>query len=317
MSKVSIVIPNYNGEKCLRECLASLKKQDYRDFDVIVVDNCSEDASLQVIGESEGELLLEVIPLDNNYGFAKAVNDGIKASGSEYVILLNNDAVAGRHMVGALVNRLEKEPDVFSAQAMMLQYNNRKLIDSAGDYFCVLGWGFARGRDEAASKYTGRCDIFSACAGAAIYRRKVFDEIGYFDENFFAYLEDVDIGYRAKIYGWRNVYEPEAKALHIGSAASGSRHNAFKVSLSARNSMLLMYKNFAPWQKVLNFVPVCAGILVKIVYFARKGLAGAYLKGIFSSFFKMKDVRMTLNLTKNSIAIEKELLRNTLRRLGI
>ena len=135
MSKVSIVIPNYNGEKCLRECLASLKKQDYKDFDVIVVDNCSEDASLQVVEESEGELLLEVIPLDNNYGFAKAVNDGIKASASEYVILLNNDAVAGRHMVGALVNRLEKESDVFSAQAMMLQYNNRKLIDSAGDYF--------------------------------------------------------------------------------------------------------------------------------------------------------------------------------------
>lgn len=317
MSKVSVIIPNYNGEKCLKECLESLKKQDYEDFDVIIVDNCSEDASLQVIEENEGELPLEVIPLDNNYGFAKAVNDGIKASKSEYVILFNNDAVAGRHMVGALTDRLERENDVFSAQAMMLQYNNRKLIDSAGDYFCALGWGFARGRDEAAARYNEECDVFSACAGAAIYRRSVFDEIGYFDENFFAYLEDVDIGYRARLYGWRNVYEPKAKALHIGSAVSGSRHNAFKVSLSSRNSMLLMYKNFTTWQKAVNLLPVCAGIVIKTLYFARKRLAGAYLKGIFSAFFKIKDLKKTPDAAGASPEIEKELLRNMFRRLGI
>ena len=320
MNKVSVIIPNYNGEKYLAKCLEALKKQDYPDFDVIIVDNCSEDDSLRVIDENSKGLETRVISLDNNYGFAGAVNEGIKASEAEFVILLNNDAYAGRHFVGALVERISREDEIFSAQAMMLQYNDRKLIDSAGDYFCALGWGFARGRDCNSVRFTEECDVFSACAGAAIYRKSAIEQIGYFDETFFAYLEDIDLGYRARIYGYRNVYAPKAKVLHVGSGSSGSRHNEFKVSLSARNAILLMYKNFTPWQKAVNFIPVAVGVMIKIVYFARKKLAGAYIKGVVSAFSKVKDIEPVENRPEFSLnyrQIQKELYRNIIRRLGI
>lgn len=320
MRKVSVIIPNYNGEKYLPECLGALKKQDFVDFDVIVVDNCSEDGSLEAIEECSEGLSVRVIALDNNYGFARAVNEGIKASDAEFAVLLNNDTRAGKHFVGALVERIAREDDIFSAQAMMLQYNERSLIDSAGDYFSALGWGFASGRDKPARNFNKECDIFSACAGAAIYRKSVFEQIGYFDEEFFAYLEDVDLGWRARLNGWRNVYAPKAKVLHIGSGSSGSRHNAFKVSLSARNSFLVMYKNLALWQKVLNLIPVAAGVVIKIIYFAKKNLASEYIKGVVSAFSKMKDVTPVENRPEfrvNRVRIQKELYRNILRRLGI
>ncbi len=319
MKKVSVIIPNYNGEKYIAKCLNGLKHQDYRDFDVIIVDNCSEDGSLAVIDANSMGLDIRVITLDNNYGFARAVNEGIKASDGEFVILLNNDAYAGRRFVSSLLERITADEDIFSAQAMMLQYNNRKLIDSAGDYFCALGWGFARGRDCMAKNFTEECDVFSACAGAAIYRKKIFSRIGYFDEAFFAYLEDVDLGYRARIHGFRNVYAPKAKVLHVGSGSSGSRHNAFKVSLSSRNGILLMYKNFAPWQKAVNFLPVTAGILIKTAYFAKKGFAREYIKGVVSAFSKIKDVKPVESMPELSVnqrKIQRELYRNIVRRLG-
>ena len=169
------------------------------------------------------------------------------------------------------------------------------------------------------SLYKKKKDIFSACAGAAIYRRKIFEKIGYFEEEFFAYLEDVDICYRAKLFGYRNIFVPDAKVLHVGSASSGSRYNEFKVSLAARNSMLLMYKNFAPWQWAVNFIPVLAGITIKAVFFTKKKLLKAYLGGIVSSFKKMGCMEKTHSDSRRLEykKVEKELLFNILVRSGI
>lgn len=270
MKKVTIVIPNYNGEKYIDECFSALTKQSYKDFDVILADNGSEDNSISKACQYKDKLDLNIKKLNCNYGFAKAVNEGIRQSQAEYVILLNNDTHAGRHFVENLLKAIEMEKDVFAAQALMLQYNSPELVDSAGDYFCALGVAFSAGKDKKASLYKKKKDIFSACAGAAIYRRKIFEEIGYFEEEFFAYLEDVDICYRAKLFGYRNIFVPDAKVLHVGSASSGSRYNEFKVSLAARNSMLLMYKNFAPWQWAVNFIPVLAGITIKAVFLLKR-----------------------------------------------
>lgn len=130
-------------------------------------------------------------------------------------------------------------------------------------------------------KNTKKCDrIFSACAGAAIYRKELLEKIGLFDEAHFAYLEDVDVGYRANLYGYRNLFAPDAVVYHAGSAVSGSRHNPFKVELTARNNLYLIYKNMPPLQLLINLPFLLLGILIKGVYFGRKGMGKSYLSGL-------------------------------------
>lgn len=318
MYKASVVIPNYNGEKYIDECMNALRKQREQSFEVILVDNASEDNSIAAF-EAYNDLNIRTITLDENYGFSRAVNEGIKASEAEYVILLNNDTHVGKNFVGALVDAMDEDDNIFSAQAHMLQYSDRTITDSAGDYFCALGWGFSRGKDEKASKFTERRDVFSSCAGAAIYRKSVFETIGYFDEVFFAYLEDMDIGYRAKLHGYRNVFVPEAKVLHVGSGSSGSRYNEFKTKLAARNSMLVMYKNFAGWQFLVNILFVLAGIILKSAFFAKQKLLKSYLKGILEAFVTAGKVerQKSCDIKKNYGTIQRELMRNILIRTGV
>lgn len=275
----TIVIPNYNGIDYIEKCLCSLAGEPAR---VIVVDNGSTDGSREVVQQQFPEV--ELISLEQNYGFCKAVNEGIAASKTTYVILLNNDTEVQKGFVRALEQPLEGHPEVFSGSAQIRSMNSPELIDDAGDLYCAFGWAFARGKDKPAEGYQRKRRIFAACGCAAIYRRKLFREIGNFDENHFAYLEDIDLGYRAGIYGYRNLYIPGAVVYHVGSAASGSRHNEFKVNLSAKNSVYLAYKNMPPLQLLLNMPLLLAGFAVKAVYFAKKGLGGVYCKGLCKGF---------------------------------
>ena len=280
---VSVIIPNYNGEHFLKECLEALKRQTFDDMEVILVDNASTDDSIKLAKELYREI--RVIELHDNTGFAYAVNRGIEAAKGEYVLLLNNDTIVFPNFVKNQYKMIKGKPDVFSCSALMIQNQNHELVDDAGDELAVLGWGFAPDRDKPVSGCGVSHEVFSSCAGAAIYRKAVFDEIGLFDESFFAYLEDMDVGYRARLAGYRNLYNPYAKVYHLGSASSGSRHNAFKVELSARNSMYMMKKNMPVWQYILNLPFIVAGIAIKTVYFAKKGIAGAYIRGIYRGIF--------------------------------
>ena len=316
MRKVTVVIPNYNGIEFMDKCLSCLVKQNYRDFQVIVVDNGSEDKSELVANSYTDRLDVSVIKREDNGGFSKAVNDGIRASESEYVILLNNDAYAHEQFVAELVKKMDSDTRIFSAQALMLQEQNQALVDSAGDYFSALGWGFSRGKDRVAELYKEDREIFSSCAGAAIYRKNILDEIGYFDEAFFAYLEDMDLGYRARLSGYINVLASKAIVYHVGSGSSGSRHNAFKVKLSSRNSFLVMYKNFAWWQWVLNAPLVFFGCLVKVIFFGKKKLAKEYVAGIKEYKRNRKNVIRTTTLKGTRRKIQVSLWKNCFLRFG-
>lgn len=313
----SIVIPNYNGEKYLRRCFHSLLKQTDSDFEVLLVDNGSEDGSLTVAQEYEARLCLRIIRLDCNYGFSKAVNEGIARAESEYVILLNNDTCVERRFVEELRLAITREKDVFSAQAMMLRYDKRELLDGAGDCFCAMGWAFSIGKDRPAAYYRKKKEIFSACAGAAIYRKSLVEKLGGFDERFFAYLEDVDLGYRARLHGYRSLYVPSAKVLHIGSGFSGSRYNEFKVRLAARNSLFVVHKNMTAKQIAKMFPFLLAGVLIKTAYFYRKQLGFAYLKGVKDALFSVRKVsKVTDGIDEETLRkIEKELFRNMFLRL--
>ncbi len=319
--KVTVVIPNYNGIKFIGECLTALFRQDpdTPEYRVIVVDNGSEDGSRELVEERFPQV--SVIALPENTGFSHAVNMGILAAGAPYVILLNNDTKAAPQFVKALYNAIEgREKKVFSISAKMLMWDRPELLDGAGDRYCVLGWGYARGKGRPAADYEQGCRVFSACGGAAIYRRSVFDEIGYFDEGHFAYLEDLDIGYRAAVYGYQNYYEPKAEVIHYGSASSGSRYNRWKTELAAANNVYCIAKNMPLLQLVWNLPFLIAGFLLKYLFFVKKRMGICYLRGLkkglrrsFSAAGKAHKIYFRPQNLKNYFSIQWQLYANTLR----
>lgn len=318
--KSTVVIPNYNGREYLRTCLESLMICEKEPFKIIVVDNGSSDGSLEMMKESFDQV--ECISLPNNVGFAPAVNIGINAASTEFVILLNNDTKVLEGFVSKLEEALTKDSRIFSASAKMVDMNSPELLDGTGDYLCALGWAFADGKGKNTKDYgLSKKKIFSSCGGAAIYRRDVLNKLGAFDENHFAYLEDVDLGYRAKIYGYRNVYEPDAICLHAGSGFSGSRYNEFKVKLSSRNNVYMVLKNMPIIQLIINLPFLILGHLVKILFFIKKGLGKVYILGMLEGiklFFSKEGfshkVKFSYKNIVNYFKIQLELWWNIIRR---
>ncbi len=310
MTKVTVIIPNYNGLDFLIPCLKSLRDQTFKDFSVLVVDNGSDDGSVGWLKDN----LVPSLFLEKNFGFAVAANKGIEASDSPFVIMLNNDTVADAAYMENLVGTIEKSPHIFSVSPKMVKMSDPHLIDDAGDCYSLPGWGFQRGVGQDARLYDRPCTVFSSCGGGAIYRRSVLEEIGLFDERHFAYLEDIDLGYRAQIAGYCNRYCPSAVLSHVGSGTSGSRYNDFKVRLAARNNIYLIYKNMPALQLAVNLLPIIAGTIVKYFYFKDIGFGKAYLQGIkegLSSRRETKKIKYEPGRLINYLAIEWELIAGT------
>ncbi|MCI6888509.1 MAG: glycosyltransferase family 2 protein [Lachnospiraceae bacterium] len=307
MKKVTVIIPNYNGMKFMEPCMEALKKQTCRDFDLLVVDNGSTDGSVEWLKEHQ----VPSVFLAENTGFSGAVNVGIQAAKTPYVILLNNDTEAEPEYVAELLAAIEASPRIFSVSPKMIQMYHRDLMDDAGDMYSLMGWAYQRGVGQEIGRYDRPCHVFSACAGAAIYRRAVFEEIGYFDEMHFAYLEDIDVGYRAKIAGYYNRYCPGAVVYHVGSGTSGSRYNSFKVKLAARNNVYLNYKNMPALQLAVNSLPILAGILCKYGFFKKLGFEKDYVAGILEGIRTVQNTRKVPYRKEhfwNYLAIEWELI---------
>lgn len=278
MYEVSVIIPNFNGKKYLKDCLDALLVQDFPSFEIVVVDNGSKDGSVTYLKKNYPQV--RIIALKENTGFCGAVNAGIHTSNAEYILLLNNDTIVQEGFIKALVQAIKKSPDIFSCQAKMLQMHDKGKIDDAGNYYCALGWAFADGKGKPEENYNKRKKIFASCAGAAIYRKSILNEIGCFDEEHFAYLEDLDIGYRARLYGYENWFCPKARVYHVGSGTSGSRYNLFKIRYSSRNNVYIIYKNMPLWQIVLNFPFFLVGFGIKTMFFACQGYGKEYIAGI-------------------------------------
>lgn len=324
MAKSTIVIPNYNGIKYIETCLDSIYGGTTTDVEVIVVDNASTDGSLALAEEKFPQV--RFIKNSENTGFSAAVNQGIKASSTPYVILLNNDTRADKIFVRELERVLDEDKDnrIFSASARLISLYDKEKTDDAGDFYCALGWAFARGKGKNPALYDKDCKIFAACAGAAIYRRTLLsdEKVGLFDKEHFAYLEDIDIGYRARIYGYQNQFAAKAVVYHAGSAASGSRYNAFKTKLAARNSIYLIYKNMPLLQIVMNLPFLAAGFFIKTLFFIRKGLGKEYITGLANGVLlscspegKLHKQKFCMKRLGNYIQIQVELWLNLIRLL--
>jgi GT2 family glycosyltransferase len=310
---ITIVIPNYNGNKYLKECLDSIYVQKYSDYQIIIIDNASNDGSYKWLKEYKDITFKQ---LDKNYGFSRAVNEGIKLAKGEYILLLNNDTELCEGFFEEILKVMLKDSKIFGVSSKMIQYHNKTLIDDAGDEYTVIGWGYKRGDGNSVEDFTREEQVFSACAGAALYRKEVFDKIGYFDENFFAYMEDLDISYRANIYGYKNMYAPNAKVYHIGSATTGGRYNAFKIKLSARNNVYVPYKNMPLLQLVINAPCLLLGYVVKQKVFARKGYGKEYKEGLmegFKTLNKIKKVPFKFKNIPHYCYIEWRLIRNAFK----
>ena len=286
---VTIVIPNYNGINFLKDCLESLLRQTYRDYEIIIVDNASTDGSVEWVRENYPAV--HIIRLSENKGFSAAVNIGIKASDKEFVALVNSDTIAEEDWLFNLVDMIQGSEDIFSCSSKMLKMSNSQLIDDAGDGYTIFGWAFQIGNGLSEVRYNTSRSLVSSCAGAAIYRRKLFSKVGFFDEAYFAYLEDVDIGIRATLLGLKNVYASKARILHYGSASTGGGFSEFKVRLSARNNIWLFKKNFNVFLKIINSFTFALGWLVMLNVMRKKGFLKSYLSGTFEGLRTHNNVR--------------------------
>lgn len=242
MRRVTVVIPNWNGERLLGPCLSSLSHQTFREFDTVVVDNGSTDGSLGLLARDFPEV--SVISLGENRGFSAAANTGIESSDTELAALLNNDTEQDPGWLAALVRAAEAYPEAGSFASKLLDYGERRILDGAGDALRRSGLPYRLGHGETnRGQYDAPAYVFGACAAAALYRREMLEEVGLFDEDFFAYCEDGDLSFRAQLAGHHCLYVPEATVYHVGSASAGGKRSAFATRLGTRNGLSLLVKN--------------------------------------------------------------------------
>jgi GT2 family glycosyltransferase len=283
VARAAVVIPSWNGAHLLGECLRSLSSQSYA-AEIIVVDNGSTDRSVEFVHERFPEVTLLELP--SNRGFAGAVNIGIShalQSGAQYVALLNNDAVAERDWLERLIACAERHREAGIVTSKFL-LDDRIHIDSTGDFYSSWGWAYPRGRDELdRGQYDAPelRDVFCGTGGASLFRARMLDEVGLFDEDFFAYLEDQDLGFRAQLMGWRARYEPRARAYHrLMSTSANIGH--FGRYQSIRNCIYLYVKNLPPplvWKYLPKFLLGLALMAANDVRRRRfRAIAGAYVE---------------------------------------
>lgn len=273
MSKVSVIIINYNGEGLIEVCLRALEKQIFKDFEVVIVDNSSIDNSRHIIQkflkESPIAPLVKLVPLDKNFGFAGGNIQGLKhANNSKYIALLNNDTKPERNWLRNLVNAMDREPMVGICASKLIVYGT-DIIDSAGVEFSSFLKGFNRGEGEKISLLDKKEYVFGACAGAALYRRRMIDEVGFLDEDFFLIHEDVDLNLRAQLYGWKTLYIPTAPCYHKVRSSIGKMSDK-AVYYTLRNSEFVRIKNIPLSFFVRYLLEFILGGISEFLYFAVK-----------------------------------------------
>lgn len=267
MPLVSVVIVNFNGKRYLEACLSTLAAQTFRDFEVIVVDNASQDGSVEHL-ETQFPWV-RVIRNRTNLGFAGGSNEGIRHAHGDFILTLNNDTMAESRFIECLVKPMLSDESAGMCASKMLLPDGR--INSAGICLSRSGSAWDRGRFEPdTGQYDRQQEVLGACAGAALYKKKMLDEIGLFDEDFFLYMEDVDLAVRAKLAGWKCIYVPGAVVYHHhgGTAGFGS---SLSVYYTNRNVIWYAVKGFPTGLLLASLPWMVARNLAIIPYYALRG----------------------------------------------
>ncbi|HEY5536760.1 MAG TPA: glycosyltransferase family 2 protein [Ignavibacteria bacterium] len=301
---ISVVIPNYNGIEHLKDCFDSLRNQSYKDFQIILVDNNSSDNSIEFTKTNYPEII--ILQQKENTGFAKAVNCGIKLSLKnnkiKHILLLNNDIECDINFAKKMLAGFISD-DVGSVTCKMLNFYKRNIIDAAGDFIKRVGSPYARGHSEIdEGQYDKPEYVFGACAGAAIYRKEIFEKIGFFDEDFFAYYEDVDFSLRLQLTGFKCYYNPEAICYHKRGATS-VYNSDWQTQLCEKNLIALRIKNY-PASLYFKLAPLfLAGRVKRYYVFLREHsykLFMSALRGYFLGLFEIpKSLKKRITIQRN------------------
>lgn len=247
---ISVIIVNWNGKHHLGECLSSLTKQTVKNFEIIFIDNGSTDESVAFVNRKLPGV--KIVALKKNEGFCRANNIGLQHATGEFIALLNNDTKAEADWLEELAKAMECDPTIAICASCMVNYYKPESVDTAGDGYDICGVGFKMGNRRLVSEYQQKRKVFGACAGAALYRRSMIDRIGFFDEDFFAVGEDIDLSFRARLSGFRCVYVPTAIVYHKVGQTIGSKSNLLLYH-SRRNIEYTYFKNMPLPLLLLSF----------------------------------------------------------------
>ncbi len=282
MSVISVVVVNYNGEHFLEPCLKSLEKQTFEDFEVILVDNGSSDGSLEYVRDQFPAV--RVIALAENLGFCGGNNAGIREARGKYIALLNNDAEAHPRWLEELRGALDNHSDVGFCASKIFLHDQPDIIDSAGGIFYSCGVDGQRGHlEKDTGKFVEADYVFGAPGAASIYRQAVLEDIGLFDEDFFAYAEEVDLNFRAQLCGYKCLFVPTAVVYHTGGGTMKHASDQRRY-LSHRNQFYVLIKDMPGDLLVKYFFPIVCYSFLRDVSWILQGKGGvvrrAWLDGL-------------------------------------
>lgn len=268
--RVSIIIVNWNGEKFLSDLFISLKKQRFKDFEIVLVDNASSDGSKALIKSLALNLPFNIhlVELSANKGFTGGNMEGLRYAEGNYIVLLNNDTVADENWLGELINAIDSHPEVGICASKLLVYGTDK-IDSAGDGYAASLKGFKRGEGDQPDLFGKEEYVFGACGGAVLYRREMLDEIGFLDEDFFLIHEDTDLNFRAQLMGWKVLYVPTAIVYHKVRSSIGHMSD-MAIYYTLRNSEFVRIKNVPLGIFLRCLSEFIIGMITEFIYFAIK-----------------------------------------------
>ena len=286
---VAVIIVNYNSGAYLDRCLQALAVQSVRPRQVIVVDNASHDGSADQAERAYPGLC--VIRCPDNHGFAGANNRAVaQSAATEWLALLNPDAFPAPDWLAALRQATQDQPRYALFGCRLLDAANPERLDGVGDGYHASGLAWRRGHGEvAAGRHMQGAEIFAPCAAAALYRRAAFLDAGGFDERFFCYMEDVDLGFRLRLLGYRCGYAPTAIVHHVGSGSTGAR-SPFTVYHGHRNLVWTYVKNMpAPWFWLCLPAHLALNLL-SVVWLAGRGQGRIVLKAKFDALRELPGV---------------------------
>ena len=307
---ISLLLVTWNSAAHLPRCFSSLRKQTYRNFEIIIVDNGSTDGGVDRIEERFPALAIHVKKFSKHTGFATANNIGMRIAKGKWAALLNADAYPEPDWLENLLKTAEANPEYTSFSSRQIQFNAPDLLDGAGDAYHISGLAWRNGYNYPSENYRHESkEIFSACAAAALISRDLFLEIGGFDEDYFSYFEDVDLGFRLRLAGKKCLYVPEAVVHHVGSASTGKRSD-FSVYYGYRNMIWTFFKNM-PSPLIWFLLPIhVTTILFFIFYLSLRGQGKVILRAVFDAIKGMPKVLEKRRTIQSNIKIKpSELLR--------
>jgi GT2 family glycosyltransferase len=302
----SIIIIAWNSKDVLYTCLAKLKQQVGRQFEIVIIDNGSSDGTLEDIQLIWPSLVFNIRRFEENKGFAVSNNIGAHLAGGKWIILLNADAFPESDWLEQLLHAAEQNPQYSMFSSRQLQYNIPDRLDGSGDAYHISGLAWRNYYNYPSNGYgLEQKEVFSPCAAAALYSREEFLKVGGFDEDYFSYFEDVDLGFRLRLSGAKCLYVPEAVVRHVGSASTGKRSD-FSVYYGYRNMIWTFVKNM-PFPYFWIFLPIhVSTVLFFFIYLTIRGQGSAISRAIFDALRGLPKALAKRKLIQKDIKIKPQ-----------